>query len=181
MAMHHPTAVSPLSSITRQRLTLLLLVAISLISTTIAVIALQRQPGVPLASPPVPGVQVPAPSLPAPVRERTATMIDAYEQLQVQRLAAEQAVRAGNTENYEIAVAGAQALQSRIASLQARQQTAEHLDRAIIDAHEQQQLQRLAAEQALRARNTEGYEIAVSGAAALQGRIARLQAERPRD
>jgi hypothetical protein len=178
MAMHQPTAVSPQFPMTRQRLTLLLLIAISLISTTVAIVAYQRQPLVAVMPAPAPAVQAPAPSLPAPSSNPQAAIIDTYEQLQFQRLAAEQAVRAGNTEGYEMAVSGAQALQSRIASLQARQQAGMDLDRAIVEAHEQMQLQRLAAEQALRAGNTENYEIAVSGAEALRSRITSLQAQR---
>jgi hypothetical protein len=148
------------------------LVAISLVATTIAIVAVRRQPTESVMPAPAPSVLV------APAMNRTSGVIEAYEQLQFQRLAAEQAVQAGNADAYEVAVSGAQALQSRIAGLQARQQAAESLDRALIEAHEQLQLQRLAAVQMLRARNTEGYETAVSGAEALQSRIATLQAQR---
>lgn len=118
-SLPQPTVASPLPSITRQRLILFLLLALSLVTTTIAIVAVQRQLVVPVAPAPVPVVQAPAPSIPAPVRGRTAAISDAYEQLQLQRLAAEQAMRAGNTEAYEIAVSGAEALQGRITSLQA--------------------------------------------------------------
>lgn len=180
-SMHQPPVSSPL---TRQRLTMLLLVAISVASTTIALVALQRQPVAPVTSAPVqsaapsdPGRAMPD-QLAAPVRDQPAALFDAYEQLRFQRLAAEQAVRAGNTEGYEIAVSGAEALQRRIADLQAARQAAMERDRALILAYEELDLQRLAAEQALRARNTEAYEIAVSGAQALERRIADLRAQR---
>ena len=179
MAMHQPTATSPLFPVTRERVTLLLLVTLSLVSTTIAIVAFQRPPTVLTVPAPAPAVSAPAPSVPvAPGMDRQAALIDAYERLNVQLLAAAQAVRAGSIENYEIAVSGAEALRSRIADLQAQRQAALDLDRAIIETHEQMQLQRLAAEQALRAGNTENYEIAVSGAEALQSRIASLQAQR---
>jgi hypothetical protein len=179
-SLPQPTVASLPSASTRQRLVLCLLLALSLVTTTIAIVAVQRPPVVPAAAP-VSVAPAPAPGSAAPVRDRTAATIDAYEQLQFQRLAAEQAVRAGDTDAYELAVSGVLALQRRVADLQARQQTAEHLDRAIIDAYGRLHLQRLAAEQALRAGNPDAYEVAVSGAEALQSRITRLRAGRAQD
>ncbi len=167
-SLPQPTALSPLHLIARQRLPLLLLLVISLVAATIATVALQRQATIPAA---------PARVVPTTGMDQQRAIVDAYEQLQFQWMAAEQARRAGSTEAYEIAVAGAEALQSRIAGLQAQPYPMTDQDRALIEAYEQFHVQRLAAEQALRARNTEAYEIATAGAEALQSRIATLRAE----
>jgi hypothetical protein len=154
-----------------QRVALLLLLLIGLAVAGIALVAAPRPSAVAT-------VRVPAPVASAALTSRT---IAAYDDLLLQWQAAEQALRAGDTEAYEIAVSGADALRSRIADLRAQQHAMTEVDRAIIDAYEQLHSQRLAAEQALRARNTEAYEIAVSGAEALQSRIVDLRAQSPPD
>lgn len=170
-SMTQLTPTSPLHPIARQRVAFLLLLIVSLAAASIAMVAVQRQSVVSTVPAPPQGATVTEP-------ERNRVIVEAYENLQLQRLAAVQALRAGNTEAYEIAMSGAEALQSRIASLQARQSEVTDRDRAIIEMHDQLQLQRLAAAQALRAGNTEAYEIAMSGAEALQSRITSLQAQR---
>jgi hypothetical protein len=111
--------------------------------------------------------------------DRERTIAGLHEQLQSQHLAAAQALQSGNSEAYEIAVSGAQALQSRIASVQAGQPVVSDRERSIVDLHDQLTVQRLAAMQALQAGDTEGYEIAMSGAEALQSRIASLEVVQP--
>jgi hypothetical protein len=148
-------------------LPLLLLLVVGLAVAAIALVAVPRPSPVPVA--------------PAPAGSTAAAMIALHDDLHLQRLAAEQALRAGQTENYEIAVSGAEALHRRIGDLRARQPAMTDLDREIVDAYELLHAQRLAAEHARRAGQTENYEIAVSGAEAVQSRIVDLRARRPRD
>jgi hypothetical protein len=157
--------------ISRHRAPLLLLLLACLTIGGLAPVALQRQ---------TIGAAAPTTARGAPAARATAPeIIAAYHDLQLRWLAAEQALRAGQTENYEIAVHGAEALQARIVALRERQPALTAKDRAIIDAYERVAVQRLAAVQALRARNTENYEIAVSGAEALLSDIVDLKAQRP--
>ncbi len=135
-SMTQPTALRPRHLIARHRLTLLLLLVISL-AAAIAIVAIQRQAAVPVAQAPAPvavsyadyddyffqvtsGQMLRQPETARAVAVTQASrIIEMYEQLGFQWLAAEQALRARNTEAYEIATAGAEALQSRIATLRA--------------------------------------------------------------
>jgi hypothetical protein len=168
-SMPQSTPLIPVRSIARHRVAFLLLI-VGLVAASLALVALQRQSATITVR--TPGREV-IPAAP----ERISAIVDAYEQLQFQRLAAAQALRAGKTEAYEIAMSGAEALESHLASLTVRQPTLTGRERAIIDLYDQLHLQRLAAVQALQAGNSEAYEIAMTGADALRSRIASLQAQ----